>query len=250
VTPAEERQIKDDIALLQTRLVQVENKLSIQNKSIANRANKSTASTNTRIDRLIRDIQKIKGEIDTLRVGVITGRLPGTSEENQGSVARTLEVIQERLKEAEETQQEILRAIDKASQAEAKKKKANRGPKITSLKELQRAFDEKRFRHVGENGAAVLKRQSAKSDKQQALYLYAESLYKLGRLREAALKFNDYLEMKPSRHVAHAKMRMGDCFRHLGDPGTARMYYQELISQHKNSDEAKTAKDRLAKLSD
>lgn len=251
LTPGEKQLMKDDVARLQARMVEVENLLNEQGRSISNRSNQHAASANTRIDGITRDIQKIQGEIDTLRVGVITGQLPGINPENEGSVARTLETIQERLKEIEETQEKIMSVINstensrKSTQKQAQKEKT---VKITSLAGLEKAFNDKRFRHVAENGVSVLRSQKKKADKEKALYWYAESLYKLGNLREAALNFNDYLDLKPSKNVAHAKMRLGDCFRHLGDVATAKLFYKDLLSSHKGSSEAEWAEERLAKL--
>lgn len=248
VTPAEERQIRDDIAGLQARMLDMENAVNETGRSISNRSNQHAASTNTRLDKIERDLQRIKGDIDTLRVGVITGQMPGISSENEGSVAQSLELIRERLQVVEEEQKRVIEAIDKANKGTKKNAKRTDRNKVSNLKEMRRAFDEKRYAHVADSGAQVVRKQKKQSNKQQALYLFAESLYKLGRLRDAALRFNEYLELKPSEHVAHAKMRMGDCFRHLGDKDTARIYYEELLSKHQDSDEAEKAKDRLAKL--
>ena len=63
-------------------------------------------------------------------------------------------------------------------------------------------------------------------------YLYAESLFKLGNLKDAAIEFHDFLDSKPPvKYLPHAKMRMGDCYRHLGDKETASIYYEELITE-------------------
>jgi TolA-binding protein len=43
-------------------------------------------------------------------------------------------------------------------------------------------------------------------------------------------------------------MRLGDCFRNLGDAGTAKIYYEELIKEFPNSNEASKAKERLAEI--
>jgi TolA-binding protein len=65
-------------------------------------------------------------------------------------------------------------------------------------------------------------------------------------MREAALKFNEFLESKPGKkYLATAKMRIGDCFRHLGDGATAKVYYEELIKEFPDSDEATKAKEGL-----
>lgn len=251
LTPGEKQLMKDDLARLQAQMVEVENSLNEQGRHISSRSNQHAASANTRLDGVSQEIQKIQGEIDALRVGVVTGQMPGINPENEGSVARTLETIQERLKEIEETQEKIMSVInqaDKAAPPKQKQAEKEQTTKITTLQALEKAFNEQRFRHVVENAAAVLRNQKSKADKEKALYAYAESLYKLGTLREAALKFNDYLDLKPSKHVAHAKMRLGDCFRHLGDAATAKLFYEDLLASHKGSSEAKWAEERLAKL--
>ena len=80
-------------------------------------------------------------------------------------------------------------------------------------------------------------------------YLYAESLYKLGSLKDAAIEFHDFIDSKPPvKYLPHAKMRMGDCYRHLGDKETAVIYYEELISEYPKTEEADYAKERLAKI--
>ncbi len=248
VTPAEERQIRNDISGLQARMLEMENAMSETGRSISNRSNQHAASTNTRLDKIERDLQRIKGDIDALRVGVITGQMPGISSENEGSVAQSLELMRERLQTLEDEQKRVLEAIDQANKSSKKKAKRQAQNKVNNLKDMRRAFRDKRYAHVVESGSQVVRKQKQDADKQEALYILAESLYKMGRLRDAALRFNEYLEAKPSKHLAHAKMRMGDCFRHMGDKETAKIYYEELLSKHKGSDEAEKAKDRLAKL--
>ncbi|MFY7927394.1 MAG: tetratricopeptide repeat protein, partial [Oligoflexus sp.] len=69
-----------------------------------------------------------------------------------------------------------------------------------------------------------------------------------GQIREAALSFNDFIDSKPKDNLAVALLRMGDCFKELGDVETAKIYYEELIQKFASSDEAKQAKSKLAKL--
>ena len=69
-----------------------------------------------------------------------------------------------------------------------------------------------------------------------------------GEIREAALKYNEYIESKPKENMSVALLRMGDCFKQLGDAETAKIYYQELIQKYSGTSEAKQAKDKLAKL--
>lgn len=247
VTPQEERRIKEDIARLQTQLAYMQDDVEKTGSSIKTDASKKTASINTKIEKFNLELQKMKGDLDTLRVGVITGELPGTGAENENSIAKTIAQMLERIDAIEKNQEKILDAIEEAGKKSKKSKKTRERAKLTSLKALQRAFDKKQYLYIVEDAKPVIKKNSNKA-KHEAQYLYAESLYKLGRLRPAALGFNDFLEMKPKNHLAHAKLRLGDCFRHLGDRATAKLYYDELLNNHKDTAEAKLAMDRIEKL--
>ena len=113
-TPAKEQEIKGDIFNLQTRVLQVEEYLS---KKSEDKTEFKVASTQTRMDQLQLEIQRMQGDIDALRVGVTTGKIPGTDEKNppEGSVAQTINGMQSRLETIEESQAEILAAISKYS---------------------------------------------------------------------------------------------------------------------------------------
>lgn len=259
LTPAKERQLNDDIFNLQTRLLQLENKQSSSDKTIQSRdesANQRLASTSTTLEKLNVDIQRMRGEIDALRVGVMTGQMPGTDPEQEGSVAKTLTELGKRLDALEESQKAILEAIEKAQgdkeESSKDKKSASKekdGDKIRSYGDLKKAFESKRYQAVADEAGDILKSTKKKSQKEEIAYFHAESLFKLGKLRDAALKFNDFVDMKPSaKRLTQAKLRMGDCFRQLGDKDTAKLYYEELVSKHPKSSEAKKAKELLRKL--
>ncbi len=264
MTPAEEQQIKDDIFGLQSRVLQMENQLSAQGKEISTATNRQEASIGTRMDKIAIEIQRIKGDIDALRIGVSTGQLPGADPDQEGSVAKTLSQMSERLTAVEDNQNKILGVIDKSTdtkksdkkesgkEKEKEKDKAKTVEKKTSslktVDDLRAAYDKKKYKLVAEEGAKFLTTVKGKKDKQEATYIIAESMYKAGEIREAALKYNEFIESKPKENMSHALLRMGDCFKQLGDAETAKIYYQELIQKFSNTEEAKLAKDKLAKL--
>ena len=243
VTPNEKVQMQDDIGNLQGRLVAVEQQLNIEVPKDANKNNKNMASINSKVEKQTLELQKMKGEIDSLKVGVQTGQMPGQNP-NQASVAKTLSSILTRIGKIEANQKDIVAALD--AKDAAKKKSSN--VKVKSLKNLRKAFSAKRYNDVVSSSSYVYKKMKSKTSKLEVIYIEAESLYKLGQIRESALKYNEYLEMKPKYNIAKVKNRLGDCFRQLGDKSTARLYYQEVISDYKGSKDAKVAKERLAKL--
>ncbi|WP_141731226.1 tetratricopeptide repeat protein [Oligoflexus tunisiensis] len=259
VTPAEEQQLRDDIFGLQTRVLQMENQLSAQGKEINTATSRQEASVSTRLDKIAIELQRIKGDIDALRIGVTTGQLPGTDPDQEGSVAKTLSEMSERITAVEDNQNKILGVIDKSVEAsrksdkkkEEKSKAAKAEKKSSTLKnldDLRTAFDKKKYKTIASEGEKVLAGLKKQKDKQEATYILAESLYKSGEIREAALKFNDFIESKPKDNMSIALLRMGDCFKQLGDAETAKIYYQELIQKYGSSAEARQAKDKLAKL--
>ena len=253
-TPAKEQELRGDIFNLQTRVLQVEDYLS---KKSDDKTEFKVASTQTRMDQLQVEIQRMKGDMDALRVGVTTGKIPGVDEKDvpEGSVAQTLTAIQSRLETLEESQAEILAAISKYSgkpgakgEEKEKEKKGGAAGQAKDVKEIKDAYHAKHFKYVIENAKVALDK-APKKEKQELLYFYAESLYKLGKLRDAALQYNEFVEKYPSsKEVPHAKMRLGDCFRHLGDVSTAKLYYTELVDKYPKSDEAEKAKERLKGL--
>src|SRR5690606_38155365 len=116
---------------------------------------------------------------------VMTGEMPGL-ESSDGSVAAKISELSQRLELVETSQEELLDAIKKAGIKKTVKKKERSA--MTSVREVQKAFDARRYLHVIEDVPTLEK--SAKGDeKQQLQFLYAESLYKLGKLRDAALKY-------------------------------------------------------------
>ena len=249
ITPNEKKQIRKDVFDAQARILHLESLLNASNKG-GSESNKRLANTSASLDRMTRDLQMLRGDIDGLRIGVITGQMPGISEENADkSIASTLTDLSERIEQLEKSQDELLAAIKSSGSKKSRKKST---PKVrtpmTSANSLKSSFDKKRYKHVVEDAPKVLKKSSGK-DKEQTLYLFAESLYKLGKVREAALKYNDFIESRPSNtFLPSAKLRMGDCFRHLGDSDTAKLYYDELIREFPDSSQAGKAKEQIAKL--
>lgn len=244
VTPSEKRGMQNDIFNVQTRLLNLERQLSDtgkEAKTSSETTQKSVASTQANLDRITRELQQLHGDVDALRIGVVTGKLPG-AESQEGSVADTLAKLAERLDAIEQSQEELLQALKKAGLKNSTKK-----PKaLSNAGDLQSAFDDKKYKQVVDEGPKVLK-DAKDGDKEQVRFLLAESYFKLGRMREAALKYNDFIDSKPTnKYLPLAKMRIGDCFRNLGDASTARVYYEELIKEFPNSEEAAKAKERLA----
>ena len=259
VTKAQEKELRNEIFALQTRTQQLEAAIvesSKSNKSQGMSVTQQSAAATIRIEVVEREMQKVKGDIDALRIGVKTGQLPGV-EDTGDSVAQRLAVVMQRVEAIEAAQAEILEQLSKTPEKKstrepAKKEKtateAGSEAAINSVKELKEAYGKNRFKAVATAAPQLLQGKLKKGDKEDTLYLQAESMFKLGQVKEAALKFNELLDLNPgAEKAAQARMRMGDCFRHLGDNNTARIYYEELVQKHPKSAQAQKAKERLSK---
>lgn len=256
MTPAEERQIKDDIFAVQTRLMAMEGQVNVQTKELSAQTGRTEASMATRLDKLAIEIQRIKGDIDALRVGIQTGQLPGADGMQDTNTQKNMADVLARIDAIEENQNKIVAAIDKAIETKKPEKKSSSqandrkegAEKLKTFKDMKSAFDDKNYKAISDNGDKLVDSFKQKKTKQEALFILAESHFKSGKIRDAALRYNDYLESKPSENVSFSMLRMGDCFKQLGDTETAKIYYQELIQKYGKSEEAKQAKEKLAKL--
>jgi tol-pal system protein YbgF len=82
-----------------------------------------------------------------------------------------------------------------------------------------------------------------------AQYWLGEAYFAQGKYNEAILAYNEILVSHPkSDHVPAALLRQGDAFAETGDKIDARMIFQKLIDDHPNSVEAGRAKEQLRAL--
>ena len=119
---------------------------------------------------------------------------------------------------------------------------------LKNAQKIRQAFKARRYKHVVTDVPAILTEVGGK-ERGELRYYLSESLFKLGRLREAALSYDALLKEKSTpTHQAKIQLRMGDCFRHLGDKKTALVYYSEFIDRFPKSEEAKKAEAYLKTL--
>ena len=156
-------------------------------------------------------------------------------------------------KKVDEVGKEDIVEVKKEKPKEVKEKKEGKTPSgaTNSVDGLNEAYQSKRFKQVVDLAPGVVAAAKTKESKMTANFIYGESLFKLGKLKEAALVYNEYLELgAKGDKVPLVKMRMGDCFRHMGDKATARMFYEELVNKYAKSPQAEKARAQLDKLGD
>lgn len=253
VSIRQHRQLQNELLNLHTRVLKLEELGETSTPALATKI----ASLEADFEKIKIDIQKLRGEIDTLRVGIKTGQLPD-AKEDESSIAKILDTISHRLDAIENTQNELLKTKQNLNIDEdnlqnqditTNKDNISTTPnKISNITALRNAFNKKQYAAVIKNAPIVIKKYQSSKTKSEIDYLHAESLFKLGQIRDAALKYNELIEKYPkSTYIPHSLLRMGDCFRYLGDKSTAKIYYEELLTKHKKTTEAKTAKKRIIK---
>jgi TolA-binding protein len=244
------RVLQKDIFEVNTRLVGLENLLKQtdeKSSSTTKNSNLRQANSSTRVDRMQRDLQMIKGDIDALKIGVKTGKMPGSADEEQ-TVGLTLSRIEERLANLEETQAELITLLEKRRPRKGKAKKSSSPKSLNGVASFRKAFARKHYTQVVNNIGRAIKINKG-NIKRELYYMEAESLFKLGKLSEAAIKFNKFIERYKSGSLASkSRMRMGDSFRHLGDHDTALIYYREALDGDLNRSERTAVKEKISKL--
>jgi TolA-binding protein len=238
---------EENVYKLNRRLYDVERKIAdeILGKQKAEGAKRMTQNE-ARLEQLSTDVNQLKGEVDALRIGVTMGELPG-SLQGADSLAKSVQDLNARLQVMEARQMELLELIDKGKAKELAKHKE---PTLKNFNQLRKSFDDKKYQAVVANAPILLAGKGLKGEERHTTKLFfADSLYALGKYRDAALEYNQLLVVTGlESHLPGIKLRLGDCFRHLGDTKAALIFYRELLRDYPQSKEAETAKTQVEKI--
>lgn len=265
LTLNEQHQMRSDIDRLNAQYSQLEQNVSQEKTS--GTGVKAMASTGANIDRLSQQQSKMAGDIDLLRRALEKGDVPGI-DTGKDSLLGRVNSLESRMTALELSQKEIIELLEKSkglsggsrsdsntSEAKPAKEQDSRlivDPKESGSKAIKEArvlFNKNKWKQVIEIAPQWLPKFDKKVEKEEFFSIYAESLFKNGDIKEAAIKYNEFLELKPSKKfLPLAKMRMGDCYRHLGDNDTALIYYNEVIKDFPKTDQGVKSKERVAQL--
>jgi TolA-binding protein len=254
VTPQQKRDQDDKIFALQTHLLQLESNLAAihtADQKAGETHHKVITSTSSDVERLGVDVKRIKGDIDALKIGVETGQMPGQEAPQSGSVGAQLIEINARLEAIETQQRELATALEHMSapprKTSAKRDAATSSPNADQAS-LKNAFERKHYKEVAEDAPTVLKKVKG-SEREDTLILYGESLLKLNRPKEAALQFNELVELKPNdKRMAAAKLRLGDAFKMMGEMDTSKLFYDEVATKYAGTPEGDKASRALKSM--
>lgn len=241
-----------------TRVLALEN--DVQDKN--NQEGQRFVSASGQIQELQNSIRTLKGEIDRLEIGVREGELPGGEQKKksksiasqvhklrqdiQNIESQHIKALEERLRSLELTQNKILILLEKLD----KKKTRSSSATLKTRLDFKKAYNNKQYVRVTEQAPALLAAKKKVKDINSIHYFYAESLFKIGRLQEAAIAFGELIQKDPFRGnlAARLRLRMGDAFRLLGDYKTAKSYYQIVLDDYPKSDSQQKAQELLEKL--
>ena len=106
ITPKEKRALRSDLYDAQSRILQLEQALSMtkeESNKNGSKTNQRIANTRANLDKITRDIRRLEGNIDSIRIGVMTGELPGISpeqkEQKQLCKSLTIEKLEDQVKD-------------------------------------------------------------------------------------------------------------------------------------------------------
>lgn len=266
--------LQNQLFTLQIRLLQLEKDTGNNfDKTIISGKKVQTQSANimTKVDEIYSYRQELLGEIDLLKQAINTGELPGQGHHNSpasrlkrldsriqnledfktqhASTESRLKDLSKKINDLEKTQIKVLDLLSQLEQKEAKTKtKKRKRAHLKKIDDFKSAFSNKHYLYIAEDAPKLLKNKKGKNFTELKL-LYAESLFKLGRIADAALTFNELLDQKNNTmKLPKLRLRMGDCFRLLGDTKAALVYYKELIEQHPTAKETTYAKKYIPRL--
>lgn len=242
-TPSKEQSIYEEIESLKKKTTSLEKNTSERDKTVDQVHRKTTASLESEVERLKLVVSQLQGEIQSLRMGVDAGEMPGT--ENPLSPAKRIQALEEKITELSEKGSQT----SSRKKAEGKSEETASAITIDSASELRKAFEAKKFKDVISAYPSLAAEFKKPSSKEESLYYYGESLYQTAQYSDAALSLNEFIDKFPkSTKILAVKIRMGDSYIKLGDKDVAKVYYDEVVKQGGTSAEAKLAKSKLSKL--
>ena len=248
-------ELREEIFNAQTRILNLESK--VQSKDI--KATKNHLSVANRSSKLENDLKRINGELGRLEEGIRTGALPG-DDDARDTIAARLALISkrldsfeqrllslahksERVDQLEKSQIEILSVLETLERRGAGKSRA----KLSSIDSVKKAFNRRRYMHIFEDAPTLIARAKGNAAREYRFY-YAESLFKLGKLKEAAVSFDNYMKKYPRNRGSKVYLRIGDCLRLLGEKKAARAYYADLIKKFPKTKEVDYAKRYIRRI--
>lgn len=163
-----------------------------------------------------------------------------------------LEVLEHRRDQgSQETESAKKYATDQAAEANKKilllqEGLSNLEKSVLQLSTEINALQAEKAALVAQNNAAQAK---AAAESKRNPYELGQDFFEQKDWKKAILNYQKYRDENPNgKRIADATYKMGVSFQELGMKDEARTFFDELVSKHPNSNEAKKAKIRLKSL--
>lgn len=252
---------------MQTKLLELEKSFNRNSEVSEKNLSRGMVEYQSFSEEMGRNLQILEGKVQTLehflgvdeiqadefaskapeqKIAVLTSDLDHLS--------HRVEELEKKLETVNNTQNELFKSVESVLKAGGNKKfgssssSSSKKVSFSSVKEVEKAYEDKWYTHIIENYETT-KNKLPKADQYDVSFFYGGSLFKLGRISEAALVFDELLnEKRKSDKLPQIYLRLGDCFRLLGKKDVALIYYEELIEKYPKESQAKVAKDYLEQL--
>ncbi len=252
---------------MQTKLIELEKSLNTKAEVNEKNLSRGMVEYQSFSEEMGRDLQLLQGKVQTLEhfLGVDeiqADEFASKAPEQKIAVLTTdlehmtnrVEELEKKLETVSNTQNELFKSVESVLKAGGNKKlgspssSSSKKVSFSSVKEVEKAYEDKWYTHIIENYEST-KKKFGKADQYDVSFFYGGSLFKLGRISEAALVFDELLNEKTkSEKLPQIYLRLGDCFRLLGKKDVALIYYEELIEKYPKDSQAKLAKEYLEQL--
>jgi TolA-binding protein len=207
------------------------------------------------VEKLKSELRDVKGDkadaenqVEELKLEI--GRINNVVEERaQQNRAQMEELRREFNREIAQLSARIQANEQRAAQEETVEKQKVQERSRASYENGRRLYDDGKY----EDAIEVLKvvsRKGARTDEgKKSLFLLGESYYANKEFASAALEFSEFKKLYPKDNlIPQAIYRQAVCFKNMGKPKEAKLFYQELIDRYPKANMIAKAKQEMKKL--
>ncbi|OGL43814.1 MAG: tol-pal system protein YbgF [Candidatus Schekmanbacteria bacterium RBG_16_38_11] len=251
---------------MDNRIKSVEDKL----KELGNELKRKQADLEADQKNILTEVQSVKGLIEESEVK--TKKLPTDLDEFKKNLTISIESLGDRLAELEkkiyassgestekatpvippapQNSQVNVPAPEVKTQPEVEEAKQENKPSEEDVyKEAYQNYLKGEFEKARQNFSKYLELYPNSKNAGNAQYWIGECFYSQKKYREAILAFFEVIKKYPKGNkVAAAYLKQGMSFMELGDKENAKNSFTKIITEYKNSDEAKIAAEKIAEI--
>lgn len=232
---ADNQKLEEELRSERERLSATLAKLEAALESLDKAARRSDADIGVQMQKTVEDVAALRGQVETYqhRVGELEGLLKKASEDLEKRALADKGADAQKEAEAKKKAEELKRPEEPAPFLRLADDKAKAGD-LPLARQLYNEF---------------LKKWPKDAQAGDAHFGLGETYFTDDRCREALYEYGKVIQdFTQSRAAPQAYLRSADCFKKLKMVAESKLALEELLKQHPRTDEAKTAKQRLAEL--